>query len=115
MKRDNKYFAKRTPCKQGCIHGSAKEAKRCDVLHQREAAGEIEDLELQPKFFFEVDGKPLKHANGHRVGYTADFRYTDRREAVRVVEEVKGYSVRDWPLRKAIFKALNPHLLLREV
>lgn len=38
-----------------------------------------------------------------------------RRTAARVVEDSKGHTVRDWPLRKAVFKALFPDLLLREV
>lgn len=116
MSRGNKFFAKKTPCKQGHTHASGREAKRCNELHLMLRAGDIEDLELQPQFWFEIDGKVIKHSNGRRVGYKADFLYTDRREAVRVVEDAKGpFRDNAWTLRKAIFKALNPHLVLREV
>jgi len=66
-----------------------KEAARCDVLSDRERVGEISDLEQQPKFWFAINGKPLAHKNGRRVGYTADFRYKDE-QGRTVVEEVKG-------------------------
>lgn len=111
----NKYRAKKTPCRQGHTHASGREAKRCDELHLMLRAGDIEDLELQPQFWFAIDGRQLKHENGRRVGYKADFLYTDRHSGTRIVEDSKGASVRDWPIRKAIFKALNPHLVLREV
>jgi hypothetical protein len=113
--RRNKFGAKKTACAQGHSHDSKREAKRCDKLHHLEANGYIADLELQPQFWFEIDGKPLKHDNGRRVGYKADFLYTDCVEGVRVVEDSKGMAARDWPIRKAIFRALNPHLVLREV
>ncbi len=115
MKRGNKYFAKKSPCDQGHTHASKREALRCDRLHQMVRLGEIADLEIEPQFWFAIDGKQLKHGNGHRVGYKGDFLYTDLETEERVVEDVKGVSVRDWPLRKAIFTALNPHLVLREV
>jgi hypothetical protein len=115
MKRGNKYGAKKSLCAQGHTHDSKREAARCDHLHLLELAGEIMDLEVHPQFWFEIDGKQLKHLNGHRVGYKADFLYTDMTTAARVVEDVKGMTARDWPLRKAIFSALNPHLELRVV
>lgn len=116
MARGNKFFAKKTPCRHGHTHASAREAKRCNELHLLLRAGEIEDLELQPQFWFSINGHQVKHENGRRVGYKADFRYTDRQTAQRVVEDSKGPFRDDaWTLRKAIFKALFPHLLLREV
>jgi hypothetical protein len=111
----NKYGAKKTHCSVGHKHDSKREASRCEKLHQLEADGYISDLELQPQFWFDIDGKPLKHDNGRRVGYKADFLYTDMVEGTRVVEDAKGMAARDWPIRKAIFRALNPHLILREV
>lgn len=113
--RRNKFGAKKTLCGQNHNHDSGREAKRCDKLHQLEADGYITDLELQPQFYFDIEGRPLKHDNGRRVGYKADFLYTDCVEGARIVEDSKGATARDWPIRKAIFKALNPHLILREV
>lgn len=111
----NKYGAKKAICSLGHKHDSKREAGRCEKLHQLEAAGYITDLELQPQFWFAINGQQLKHDNGRRVGYKADFLYTDTVEGVRVVEDSKGMAARDWPIRKAIFRALNPHLVLREV
>lgn len=110
----NKYRAKKTNCAQGHTHGSSKEALRCNVLSQMQHCDLISDLEQQPQFWFTIDGRPLKHANGRCVGYKADFRYVDANGRV-VVEEVKGFSVRDWPLRRAVFLALFPDLIFREV
>lgn len=116
MSRSNKFYAKKATCRNGHVHASKREAGRCDELHLLLRAGEIEDLEQQPKFFFAIDGRQLKHDNGRRVGYTADFAYTDRQTAARVVEDSKGaYRDDAWTLRKAIFRALYPDLLLREV
>lgn len=111
----NKYGAKKTTCRAGHSHASKKEAGRCDQLHLLQRAGEIESLKIQPAFSFTVNGVELKHDNGRRAGYTADFSYIDRREAVEVVEDTKGYAARDWPLRKALFRACFPALVLREV
>jgi hypothetical protein len=119
MRRGNKYGARKANCSQGHTHDSKREAARCDALHKLEANGYITDLELQPQFFFVIDGKQLKHDNGRRVGLKADFLYTDCVEGIRVVEDAKPpnhrATGRDWPIRKALFKALNPHLELREV
>ena len=112
----NKFFAKKTPCRQGHVHHSAREAKRCNELHLMLRAGDIEDLELQPQFWFAIDGKQVKHENGRRVGYKADFSYVDRHSGARIVEDSKGpFRDNAWTLRKAIFRALHPELVLREV
>lgn len=111
--RRNKFGAKKTNCAGGHTHDSKKEAKRCDELHLLLRAGEIAELEQQPQFWFAIHGQQLKHKNGRRVGYCGDFQY---REGDRmVVEEVKGFAARDWPLRAAVFRALYPEIELREV
>lgn len=112
----NKFFAKKTPCHGGHTHASKREAKRCDELRLMLRAGDIEDLEQQPQFWFIINGLPVKHANGRRVGVKLDFAYTDRHSGARIVEDSKGnYRDDAWTLRKAIFKALHPDLVLREV
>lgn len=115
MKLPNKYGARKTPCRHGHTHASAREAKRCNELHLLLRAGEIEDLEQQPRFTFTVNGIELKHDNGRRAIYTADFAFMDRQSGRKVVEDSKGYSARDWPLRKALFRACFPEIVLREV
>jgi hypothetical protein len=92
------------------------EAKRCDELHSLLAAGYIDDLLVFPQFWFVINGRQVKHDNGRRLGYCADFEYTDNGR--QIVEDVKGSKAtdsRDWPIRKALFKALFPHHDLREI
>ena len=65
------------------------------------AAGEIDDLELQPKFRLEVNGKLV-------CVYIADFRYFDPSTTTMIVEETKGYHTRDYKLKAKLFQALYP-------
>lgn len=115
MKRPNKYGAEKADCRHGHRHASKREAKRCNELHLLLRAGEIEDLEQQPRFTFIVNGIELKHDNGRRAIYTADFAFMDRQSGRKIIEDTKGFSARDWPLRKALFRACHPDLVLREV
>lgn len=115
MKRRQKYNAKKQPCSHGHVHDSGREAKRCNELNLLLRAGEIESLEQQPKFTFTINGRQLKHKNGHPVGVTLDFAYWDRLSGTKIVEDTKGFVVRDWPLRRAVFCAIYPDLVLREV
>ena len=108
-----KYGAKKTVCGQLHTHDSKLEAARCDQLHMMQRMGDISHLTVHPKFFFILDGQQLKHDNGRRVGYTADFQYFQGDK--NVVEDCKGFITSDWPLRKAVFKALFKHITLREV
>ena len=109
----NKYGAKKTTCQHGHTHDSKREAVTCNQLHIRLRAGEISDLVQQPQFWFVIDGKPMKHRNGRRVGYQGDFAFTEGNR--KVVVDAKGFAARDWPLRRALFEALFPDWELREV
>lgn len=110
--RRHKYGAKKAPCRSGHTHDSGKEAKRCDELHLLLRAGQISDLQVQEQFWFSINGVQVKHGNGRRVGMKVDFVYWEG--AKRVAEDSKGFVVRDWPLRAAIFRALHPDIELRE-
>ena len=112
MKRFGKYRAVKSQCSAGHTHDSKREAIRCNELHALEAAGEITDLVIHPQYWFVINGKQLKHANGRRVGYKSDFEYIEN--GMLVTEDVKGVVVRDWPLRRAVFIALFPDHQLRE-
>jgi hypothetical protein len=114
MKRFGKYRAVKSQCNAGHTHDSKREAIRCNELHLLESAGEISDLIIHPQYWFVINGKQLKHANGRRVGYKSDFEYTDTESGIKVTEDVKGVIVRDWPLRRAVFIALFPGNQLRE-
>lgn len=113
MKRRHKYNAKKTACAHGHTHDSRKEAIRCEELHTLQRAGVIADLALQQQYRFSIDGRAVKLKNGHHAGIKIDFTY---REGNRTIaEDAKGFVVRDWPLRRAIFCALHPDIELREV
>jgi hypothetical protein len=105
----NKYSAKQMTCQAGHSHPSKKEAGRCNALHLLQKAGEISDLRIGPKFFFEVNGQTLLHDNGRRAVYTPDFVYRQRGGQL-TAEDSKGMRVRDWSLRKALFRACYPHI-----
>jgi hypothetical protein len=112
MKRFGKYRAVKAQCNAGHMHDSKREAAKCDELHILQTAGEISDLTIHPQYWFVINGKQLKHPNGRRVGYKSDFEYIEN--GMLVTEDVKGVIVRDWPLRRAVFKALFPNHDLRE-
>ena len=112
MSRFGKYRAVKAQCNSGHTHDSKREAIRCNELHALESAGEISDLMIHPQYWFVINGRQLKHSNGRRVGYKSDFEYVEN--GMLVTEDVKGVVVRDWPLRRAVFKALYPHHDLRE-
>ena len=86
----NKYNAKRTFSSLcGREFASKKECIRAEELTLLEKAGEIYNLEFQPKYVLCSDPK---------ITYTADFRYrdyTNHPDNVIVVEDVKGMLTRD--------------------
>lgn len=111
-----KWKAKKAYCQTGHKHDSISEAKRCDELHKMLVAGTIEDLLVWPQFWFVINGRQVKHDNGRRLGYKADFQFTQNGK--EIVEDCKGAKItdsRDWPIRKALFKTLFPEYELREI
>lgn len=90
--RGHKYKAVPTEV-DGIRFASKKEARRYQELRLLERAGEIADLELQPRFELSVLGVRLG-------AYVGDFRYKERRDRTRtgdraatclVVEDTKGF------------------------
>jgi len=61
-------------------------------------AGEIINLELQPKFPIEVNGIKI-------CTYIADFRYKER-DGTEVVEDCKGFKTDVYRLKKKLVKAI---------
>lgn len=111
-----KWKAKKAYCAEGHRHDSISEAKRCDELHDMQSKGYIDDLIVWPQFWFVINGRQVKHDNGRRLGYLADFQYTlNGNEVVEDVKGSKSVDSRDWPIRKALFKALFPTYDLREI
>ena len=111
--KKQKYRSKKTPCRHGHTHDSGKEARQCNELHLLQRAGEISELEVQVQYWFAINGVPVTHLNGRRCGIKLDFRF--RENGKTVCADTKGFIVRDFPLRAAIFRALYPDIELREL
>lgn len=84
------------------------EANRYQELKLLERAGEISDLELQPKFTLVPKTK-----NERAVTYKADFQYYENEE--KIVEDFKGFETKDFIIKKKLFKHLFPNIGLRIV
>ena len=111
----NKFGAKRSDCQHGHKHDSRAEARRCNDLHLMQRGGLISELRTQPQYWFVIAGRQVKHENGRRLGYRADFAYVDTTTGQTIVEDVKGgYRDDAWTLRNAVFRALFPDIDLRE-
>ncbi len=96
MRKVNKYKAKKVTI-DGIKFDSMAEGRRYRALKLLERAGEVTDLELQPKYDLMV--------NGTKVGfYKADFRY--KRNGELVVEDVKGMKTTTYNLKKRMVKAI---------
>ena len=122
-KRGNKFGAVRTACGGGHVHASKREAAHCDGFRLLERAGQIRNLEQQPRFVFTMpDGRQVTD-EGRPVRYTADFRFDELRKDATgasgwhsVVIDVKGrYRDDTWRLRRAFFRFFHPDVELREV
>lgn len=109
----SKYGAKETTCNNGHVHASKREAMRCNDLHLLQRAGQISGLQQQPVFRFTVNDRPIKMDNGHEAKLTADFTYIENGK--KVVEDSKGFVVRDFPLRWALARAMWPEIDWRVV
>ena len=95
----------------GIKFDSKKEAKRYRDLLLMQRAGEISDLETQPRFRL-VEG--VKFSGDKRakpaIRYTADFAYTDVKTGKRVIEDVKSPVTRkktDYKMRRHMMLAIH--------
>ena len=103
--RWNKFNAHKTEV-DGIMFDSKKEAKRYSELKLLEKAGQIHNLELQPKFECIVKEKKI-------CTYRADFSYFDKfqrgvlgQEGTMVVEDVKGFITPVYRLKKKLVEVL---------
>ena len=89
---------------------SKKEAIRYKELKLLERAGEISNLELQPRFLlqdsFRKNGKTFR-----RIEYIADFKYIENGKTI--VEDVKGIQTDVFKLKHKIFEKVYPDLELK--
>lgn len=87
--RKHKYSAVATIV-DGIRFASKAEARRYQELRLLERAGEIKELEIQPKFPLLAPCAGRTNVL-ERVGeYRADFRYREGPKGVLVIEDVKG-------------------------
>ena len=103
--RGNKYKAVRTEV-DGITFDSKREAARYMELMLLQRAGEIERLELQPKYDCIVNGRKI-------CTYRADFRYFTKESSV--VEDVKGMKTAVYRLKKKLVEALYPGVTIQEI
>jgi hypothetical protein len=102
-KRPHKYRAIATTI-DGIRFASKKEAARYGQLKMLEKAGEIRELELQPRFPLYV----CRYRNGelHKVcDYVADFRYRQGPRGILVIEDVKGMRTPTYRLKRKMVEA----------
>lgn len=87
----------------GILFSSKMEKDRYEQLKLLVQAGEIKELQLQPRFTlieaFERNGEHFLP-----IHYVGDFSYWDCKKKRRVVEEVKGYETEVFKLKYKLFK-----------
>ena len=105
-RRRSKYGAIRVEY-DGHKFDSKLEAARYKQLKLMEKAGQLTNLELQPKFPCEVNGKKI-------CTYISDFRYT-LKNGKEVVEDVKGVETAVFKLKKKLVEALYPDVKIQIV
>lgn len=100
-RQTNKYRARKMEV-DGIIFASKAEARRYSHLKMLVRIGEIEDLEMQPRFGLVVNGQKV-------CDYVADFRYRVRATGATVVEDVKSAPTRtkEYRIKVRLLKALH--------
>jgi Protein of unknown function (DUF1064). len=98
----NKYRAKKTII-DGITFASKAEARRYFELKILLKAGDIKDLQLQPKFVLQPKYINLETGKTEReIAYIADFQYADKSGKV-IVEDTKGFKTKDYLLKRKMF------------
>lgn len=109
----NKYKAKSQTI-DGIKFGSIVEANRYCILKLMQKSGEISGLTPHPRFSLIVNGTLVGHYTAD-ASYFLQTRVEKRTVSTRVVEEVKGYRVRDYALRVNLFRTLFPDIEFVEI
>lgn len=99
--RRGKYNAVKTLV-DGIKFDSRKEAARYQELKILKRAGEIRDLELQPRFLLQ-DKFKLDGVTHRKIEYVADFKYWDNKEKKWIIEDVKGVRTQVYLIKKKLF------------
>lgn len=92
------------------VFDSIAESKRYKELKLLEQAGEISELELQPRFLlqegFKKNGKTFR-----KIEYIADFQYIENGRLV--IEDVKGKETEVFKLKRKLFEHEYPDYELK--
>lgn len=111
--RIHKYNARKTMV-DNILFDSKAEARRYQELKLLVQAGEISNLELQPKFELQPGFKDRRSRKIRAISYYADFRYIKNEQVI--IEEVKGYKKNAvWLLKRKMFLYHYPEYELRIV
>ena len=98
MRKPSKYKNIRVEY-NGIKFASKAECNRYRQLEILELGGEIEKIELQPRFPLHVNGKLV-------CTYVGDFQYWDKRKHKSVLEDVKGVITDVFRLKRNLFEAV---------
>lgn len=109
FKRRAKYNNRHTHA-DGLHFDSKKEEARYHQLKAMVESGDINSMEVHPRFYFFLNGKPLVirstgYPGGRRVYYEADFAY--RQGEGLVVEDVKGMDSDVSRLKRALVELFH--------
>lgn len=92
------------------VFDSIQESRRYKELKLLLRAGEIKDLELQPRFLlqegFKKNGKTYR-----KIEYVADFKYIENSKTI--VEDVKGIQTDVFKIKHKLFEKKYPELELK--
>lgn len=98
----SKYGNRKTEI-DGITFASRKEANRYNELKLLQKAGDIEQLELQPRYTLQEAFKDKKGILHRKIEYVADFSYGDKTILQWVVEDCKGMQTEVYKLKKKLF------------
>ena len=105
----NKYHNKKVQIDMN-VFDSIAESRRYKELKLLERAGEISELELQPRFLlqegFKKNGKTFR-----KIEYIADFKYIENGKIV--IEDVKGKETEVFKLKRKLFEHEYPDYELK--
>lgn len=110
MRRRNKYNATKTEI-DGYLFDSRAEARRYQELKLLERVGEIQDLQLQPRFVLQDKFQNPEHGAIRAIQYKADFKYIEKGETI--IEDVKGMETPVFKIKRKLFLKRYPELRFR--
>ncbi len=111
MTRRHKYNARKITL-YGYTFDSQDEGNRYLQLRSMQEAGEISDLELQPRFVLVDGGVDWRGRKVNPIRYVADFQYTENGRTV--VEDVKGYETPVFRIKEKLFLLRYPNIVFRK-